>query len=72
MAECNCQWSYDRSAVMLCPTCRADLELGRMVRAMPKGAKLKHEPNGTWYFFLGMGQWHIADNVMAAMKGPPG
>jgi hypothetical protein len=32
---------------MLCKTCRADLELGRLVRAMPPGSKL-HRHDNSW------------------------
>ncbi len=32
----------------LCDQCRADLELGRLVRAMPEKFALVHHTNGEW------------------------
>ena len=49
MAECKCSFVSnfalaDKACDCICPQCRADLELGRMVREMEDGDCL-HAPN---------------------------
>ena len=48
------EWSgdeYDGRWVGLCPQCRADLELGRLVRAMPNRSELQRLRKNDWRFF---------------------
>jgi len=53
----------------LCPQCRADLELGRLVRGMPKGRALKRNVIG---WTMGIGPVKVmksGDTPEEALKG---
>jgi glycyl-tRNA synthetase (class II) len=66
-----------RDAVLLCNQCRADLELGRLVRAMPDGCALhieKEEAADTWpWFTVVWGQMgkcaKTPEEALKALKG---
>jgi len=47
----------------LCAQCRADLELGRVVRAMPPDTELAHTLTGSWRFTPS-----FLDNVEKAIR----